>query len=104
MLGTTAVQPTVSPTYESQPRKVQLDFNQAHALFLEQNELAKGTYRSAACNWVKNNEALWRKWVPASSLCLRGQGLFDLVNKSFVAERTESWLVKGNEQGASYSD
>ena len=42
---------------------------------------------NVACEWIKQNENVWRSWVPLQSSCLPGQGMFATTTQSFVHTR-----------------
>ena len=40
--------------------------------------------REIACQWLRNNEPRWRRWIPVATECGNGFGLFNEATRSFV--------------------
>ena len=45
---------------------------------------------AVACQWLKDNRHVWQDWVPHSTTCLAGQGLYSTVEDSFVNQRANA--------------
>eukprot|EP00434_Breviolum_minutum_P026000 symbB.v1.2.022982.t1/scaffold2075.1/size90314/3 len=44
---------------------------------------------AAACQWLKDND-VWKEWIPESTKCLAGQGLYSSINGIYVLHRHEA--------------
>lgn len=43
-----------------------------------------------ACQWLRENRSLWQDWIPQSTTCLAGQGLYSSVEGNFVYDRAKA--------------
>ena len=53
-------------------------------------DYSEESWRNVTCTWLRNNRALWQKWIPDESECSGGFGLYDAVLNQFTNDRNVS--------------
>lgn len=56
----------------------QLNFNSADVDGWFSDLDAGVSSEQTACNWLRNNTAVWRSWIPDPTECISGQGMVDI--------------------------
>ena len=75
----------LAPDVEAFLSNFKVDLKSMKALLLDQMESEDG-WSEVACRWLSANEPTWKQWIPDSSECYAGFGMFD-PQEGFVSAR-----------------
>eukprot|EP00435_Cladocopium_sp_Y103_P043882 s421_g12.t1 len=54
---------------------------------------------AVACQWLKDNRHVWQDWIPHSTTCLAGQGLYSSAEDRFVNHRADATTCRACSPG-----
>jgi len=81
----------LAPVVERFAGRVDLPMSEMDSILLDHKsqglDYSEESWRNVTCTWLRNNRAMWQKWIPDESMCSPGFGLYDSVLKQFTDDR-----------------
>ena len=76
----------LAPNVQTFVERLTISIDQMNDILLAQKQ-SGNSWRNVTCEWLLNNEATWRPWIPDESQCFGGFGLYDADLNSFTDSR-----------------